>query len=129
MKYFSGGIAMDEITQTKNRFRMEHWMQLIKEQQTSGMSIKSWCQQNDIKEPSYYYWLKKIRKEACSRQTQAIQPAIRKPVEFAKLRMDAGTPGGGAAVIIHLPSAMVEVKEGVSPKTVEAVLRALKTLC
>lgn len=120
---------MDEITQVKIRFRMEQWMTLIKECQDSGMSVKSWCQQNDIKESAYYYWLKRIRREACAQQLPAVQPENRKPVEFAKLQVDTGTAGTSAAVIIHLPSATVEVKEGTSQKTLEVVLLALKALC
>ncbi|MGI6711393.1 MAG: IS66 family insertion sequence element accessory protein TnpA [Bacillota bacterium] len=120
---------MDEITQVKTQYRMEQWMQLIKEHQASGMSIRSWCRQNNLKESSYYYWLKQIRKKVFNQQVPAIQPENRKPVEFAKLRMDAGTPGVDAAVIIHLPTAIVEVKEGISQKTIEAVLLALRTLC
>ena len=120
---------MDKITQVKIQYRMEQWVQLIKEFQASGLSVKSWCRQNDIKESAYYYWLKRIRREACAQQLPAVQPENQKPVEFAKLRVDTGTPGAGAAVIIHLPSAIVEVKEGTSQKTVEAVLLALKALC
>jgi transposase-like protein len=108
---------------------MEQWMPLIKECQASGMTVKSWCRQHNIKESAYYYWLKKIRREACAKQLPAVQPENQKPVEFAKLQLDTGTAGTGAAIIIHLPSATVEVKEGTSQKTLEAVLLALKALC
>lgn len=119
---------MDEITQVKVRFRMSQWMKLIKECQDSGLSVKSWCQQNGTKESSYYYWLKKIRKEACA-QLPAVQQEKQVPVEFAKLRVDTGTSGIGTAIIIHLPSATIEVKEGTTQKTMEAVLMSLKVLC
>jgi len=120
---------MDEITQVKVRFRMEQWMPLIKECQASGMPVKSWCQENDIKESAYYYWLKKIRRKACAQHLPDVQTENQKPAEFAKLQVDTGTTGTGAAVIIHLPSATIEVKEGTSQKTLEAVLLALKALC
>ncbi|WP_104373666.1 IS66 family insertion sequence element accessory protein TnpA [Desulfocucumis palustris] len=120
---------MDELTRVKIHFRMEHWMPLIKECQASGMSVKSWCQQNDIKESAYYYWLKRIRREACAKQLPAVQTENQKPVEFAKLRVETGTAGTDAAVIIHLPSATVEVREGTSQKTLVSVILALKALC
>lgn len=120
---------MDEITQVKIRFRMEQRMMLVKECQASGMSVKTWCRQNDIKESAYYYWLKQIRRKACAQQLPAVQPENQKAVEFAKLRVDAGTAGTGVTVIIQLPSATVEVKEGTSQKTLESVLLALKVLC
>ena len=119
---------MDEITQVKVQFRMAQWMKLIKECQDSGLSVKSWCRQNDVKESGYYYWLKKIRKEAC-KQLPAVQPERQEPVEFAKLQVDTGITGNSTAVIIHLPSAKVEIKEGTDQKTIEAVLLALKAIC
>lgn len=120
---------MDEITPVKIQFRMEQWMKLIQECQTSGMSVKSWCRQNNITESAYYYWLKQIRRKACAQHLPAAQPEKPNPVEFAKLRVQAGTSETGVAIIIHLPSATVKVKEGTSQKTIEAVLLALKALC
>lgn len=120
---------MDEITQVKNRFRMEQWIQLIKDCQCSGLPIKSWCTQNGIKQQSYYYWLKKIRKVACEQQLPVTQPEDSKPVEFAKLQVNSTSPILQAAVMIHLSFATVEVAEGTSQKTVEAVLMALKNIC
>jgi hypothetical protein len=58
-----------------------------------------------------------------------VKPVNQKPVVFAKLRVYEGTVGTGVAVIIHLPSATDEVKEGTSQKTLEAVFLALKALC
>ncbi len=108
---------------------MKQWMSLIKECQASGMSVRSWCRQNDLKESAYYYWLKRIRQKAYAQQLPAVQPVNQKPVEFAKLQVDTKTTKTESAVIIHLPSATVEVKEGTSQKTLEAVLLALKALC
>jgi len=55
---------MDPIKQTKNQYRLEEWQAIIKGQRASGESIRTYCQNNGIKEASYYYWLKKIRKTA-----------------------------------------------------------------
>lgn len=43
---------------------MNEWRQLIHERQQSGLSVRAWCQQNGIRENSYYYWLRIIREEA-----------------------------------------------------------------
>jgi len=119
---------MDEITKIKTRFRMEHWIPLIKECQNSGLPVRSWCSLNNVSEQSYYYWLKRIRKVAYEQQIPAIQRELPKPVEFAKLQVNTNVPNKDASVIIHLPSVTLEVKEGASQQTVEAVLRALKNL-
>lgn len=126
----NGGMYMDEVTQVKNRFRMEQWMQIIKDCQSSDLTVKEWCAQNEIKQQSYYYWLKKIRKAACE-QLPAIQTEVElsKPVEFAKLQVNPSNDYQQSAVMIHLPNASVEVAEGTSKETIEAVLIALKNIC
>ena len=48
---------------------------------------------------------------------------------FNLLEIQAPVAGTQAAVIIRLPSATVEVAEGTSLSTIEAVLTALKCLC
>lgn len=118
---------MDEITLIKTRFRKEQWKKLILEFQGSGMKVDDWCAQHNVTRHSYYYWLRKIREDACENL-----PVVReesKPVSFKKLEVTSPTPNTVAAVIIHLPSATVEVREGTSQQTVEAVLLALRNIC
>ena len=52
------------IAEAKRITRMNEWRQLIQERQQSGQSVRAWCQQNGIRENSYYYWLRIIREEA-----------------------------------------------------------------
>lgn len=120
---------MDEITPVKTKFRMEQWTQLVQDQQSSGMSVKAWCQQSQIKETSYYYWLKRIRQQACSQEMVATQLEPDGPVTFAKLPINLGKSNRSPAVVINLPSASIEVMAGAAPETIEAVLLAMKVLC
>lgn len=120
---------MDEITQVKNRFRLEQWTQLIKDYQSSGMTVKAWCELNGVKQQSYYYWLKKIRKATCDQLPATItQTENPQPIEFAELKISPSSHIQGS-VMIHLPYASVEVAEGTSKETIEAVLMALKNIC
>ena len=41
---------MNQVTQVKSELRKEHWKQLIRECQTSGMTVRDWCSQNNILE-------------------------------------------------------------------------------
>jgi hypothetical protein len=54
---------------------------------------------------------------------------LSKPVEFAKLQVNPSNHYQQSAVMIHLPNASVEVAEGTSKETIEAVLIALKNIC
>lgn len=118
---------MDEVTLVKTRFRKEQWKNLILECQNSGMKVQDWCAQQNVTKHAYYYWLRKIREDVCENL-----PAVReesKPFSFKKLEVTAPVSNTAAAVIIHLPSATVEVREGTSQQTVEAVLLALRNIC
>ena len=43
------------------QYRYDKWVAIISEHNASGLSIRDWCRQNNVKETSYYYWLKKMR--------------------------------------------------------------------
>lgn len=119
---------MDQVTLVKNQYRLEHWSQLIQERQSSGMKIDDWCKANGITRDAYYYWLRKIRKNACQALSLA-NPENNHTAAFKKLEIQSPAAGTQAAVIIHLPAATVEIQNGASQQTVEAVLLALKSIC
>ena len=52
-----------------------------------------------------------------------------KPTVFKKLEVQTPIPDTKAAVIIRLGSATVEVNEGTSQQTIQAVLLALQSIC
>ena len=45
---------------TKTRRSSEQWQQLINEQPNSGLSIKQYCQQEQITVSGFYLWRKKL---------------------------------------------------------------------
>ena len=54
---------MDQLTHTVRR---SNWINIIRQCQDrpAGTTAKQWLVENDISEKSYYYWLRKFRKEA-----------------------------------------------------------------
>ena len=54
---------MDQLTHTVRR---SNWIKIIRQCQDrpAGTTAKQWLVENDISEKSYYYWLRKFRKEA-----------------------------------------------------------------
>lgn len=119
---------MDRVTKVKKYLKREQWKSLIKECQASGMTIASWCKQNDICEQTYYRNLKILREEICDSLPVPAQKS-EQPVMFKKLEVQSPLPSTQAAVIIHLPSASLEIQNGANQQTVEAVLLALRHLC
>jgi len=88
------------------------------------MIVREWCEANGVTQDAYYYWLRKIRKIACQNL-----PAVDSPTVFRKLDVNAPVSDPRGAVIIHLPTTTLEVQNGASKQTVEAVLLALKSIC
>ena len=62
---------MNEISQV----RSNNWIQLIHARQESGLTVKDWCSQNNVSLHAYYYWLRKLRKQAL--QVAGAQRAFR----------------------------------------------------
>lgn len=54
-----------DIQKVTAEYRLSRWMQMIQEHQSSGQSIKDFCQKKGISKNAYYYWQRKLRKAAC----------------------------------------------------------------
>ena len=51
------------ITTVKQELRLQKWMEQIKAQQESGMTVTAYCAQNGINIKTYYYHLRKVREQ------------------------------------------------------------------
>ena len=120
---------MDQVSLAKNQMRAENWRTLIQACRQSGQTVVNWCEQNNINSKTYYYWLRKLRTQELDGKELPVPVQEGKPVVFKQLEVQTPVAGTQAAVIIRLPSATVEVAEGTSQATVEAVLLALRCLC
>ena len=60
-------LLMDQLTHTVRR---SNWINIIRQCQDrpAGTTAKQWLAENDISEKSYYYWLRKIRREVCEQE-------------------------------------------------------------
>ena len=61
--------------------RAQSWMQMIKEQKESGLSIASWCRENGVSENCYYYRKNKLRELAAGEFLEFVE--IKQPVTTA----------------------------------------------
>ena len=100
-------------TEIKSKVSLQEWQQRILDCQSSGMSVKAWCQQNGISTGSYYFHLRKIR-ESVLEENQIIPLEPPKPVSSSGIRIES------AGITITLP-------ETVTPEQLAAVLSALKS--
>ena len=101
------------ITEIKRKVSLQEWQQRILDCQSSGMSVKKWCQANGISTGSYYFHLRKIR-ESVLEEHQIIPLDPPKPVSSTGIRIES------AGITVTLP-------ETVSTEQLAAVLAALKS--
>lgn len=119
---------MNKVTKVKQSLHKEKWIALIKDCQSSGMTIRDWCKQNDIKEQTYYRNLQKLRSEICEQLPVAVSKP-EKPVVFQPLQVGTPIPDVKPAVIIRRGDTTIEINSNASKETVEAVLIALTSSC
>ncbi len=122
---------MDQVSKVRKVIKREQWKTLISDCQSSGMTVRDWCLENGIKEQTYYRNLKVLRQE----MIDSLPAPVNIPEEtdtstvFRKLEVTPPLPLTGAAIIIRLPQATLEIADGASQQTIQAVLLALQTVC
>ena len=57
---------MADVLAVRNEFRLQNWMEIIRECEESGLSNREFCSQRGISEKTYYYWLRKVRAAAAT---------------------------------------------------------------
>ena len=72
--------------QSTHDVRRTNWLNIIEQcqQRPENMTVKQWLADNGIKEKSYYYWLRKFRKEAYG-QMQMPPATLSSEITFAEI--------------------------------------------
>lgn len=120
------------ISEVKRRARATEWMGHIREQQESGLSVRSWCEARGFTESRYYYWLRIIRTAAIEQAEQAAQGGALVRVEPERLRSATPNVPVGMAedqgyITIRYGKAAVELPAGTPVSVIGELLKALDT--
>lgn len=122
--------------QTTHKVRAARWKEIILQCQNrpKGMSVNQWMKNNQISEKTYYYWQRKIRKEAYDmlEQNKALPVASEKnDVSFAEIpvchsndnnlerNMDVFQP----TAVIKTSSMTVALSNGISDSLLSRILQ------
>lgn len=114
-----------ELQETKHQIKLEQWGKLVYKCRNSGLTVKRWCLENHISIQTYYRWQKLVW-EAGIEKT-ALKPIPAKEIIFAEYHpqiTSANTP----TLTVHFGEISLEIQNGAAPETIEATLRALKSL-
>ena len=100
---------MDQLT---HNVRRSNWINIIRQCQDrpAGTTAKQWLVENDISEKSYYYWLRKIRREVCEQEglQEDTNPSalsfVEIPVKTALDTTPVAQNSGTRSLLLILPS-------------------------
>ena len=106
---------MTDVLAVRNEFRLQNWMEIIRECEESGLSNREFCFQRGISEKTYYYWLRKVRAAAAT----VLEPQL--------VRVDNPTMSGTEQMIeIRYGRAELKLPEEVDLKALAAFLNTLR---
>ena len=121
-----------------------YWFDLIQQCRASGKSDYQWLQENNIKSPTFYYHLKRLRNKACKIPEAAKRvsnPEIQEvvPVFFKEEELPAPTApsettipeasDNAVAVRLQIRGICVEISNSASQTVIQNTLSALRNLC
>ena len=108
---------MDQLTHTVRR---SNWINIIRQCQDrpAGTTAKQWLAENDISEKSYYYWLRKIRREVC--EQEGLQEATN-PSALSFVEIPVKTALDTAPVTLELSN---DISESLLCRLLQEVLHA-----
>ena len=112
---------MDDIAIEKNRVKYAEWNAMVEACQSSGLTVRNWCQENFISYKTYYYRLRKLREIYLAEHNE-------KPVvEIAPLPVVPQQPTVSSNITIHIDGMSIDIPDGSSEATITSLLRAVKT--
>lgn len=103
---------MEDVLVVRDGYRLQSWVEIIRERQESGLTNKEFCARRGIPEKKYYYWLRKVREAAA----EAAEPQLVRLDESPKRQR----------IEIRYGEAELKLPEDVDLKAVAALLNALR---
>lgn len=114
-------VHMDEISVVKNEVKYAERIAMVEECRSSGLSIRAWCEENNVNPKKYHYRLRRLRTMFLDQHKHNNVPAIKKlpvvthPVPVAN------------TLTLHLEGVTIEIPQGADENTITSVLRAVKS--
>ena len=122
---------MNQLSTTLND---EHWLKLITQCRSSGVTDRQWCIENGIPVSTFYYHVRALRKKACE-VPEAVDAAAQKQ-EVVQLPLWEIEQHTSAPVALRMPSIClemqgirIEIHEQAGADVIRNTLLALRQLC
>lgn len=124
---------MDRLTVVTHSQKLSLCIKRIGECRASNQKVSDWCTAHDVSIKSYYYWFRKIKREAFDAIPAERKPKVptvsSQPSMFAEVPQTTADFSSSTAVIIRLGNTTLEIQNGADQETIEHTLRTIRHLC
>ena len=124
-RHIQVGDAM-KASEAKRAIRNQEMTATVKRCQESGLTVREWCTQNDIKEYTYYYWLKRIRENALQESGETL--SINEN-QIIKVELSGKSENRKESIRLQLSGCTLNIPAGTDYSDISKVLKALREIC
>ena len=120
-------------------YRLQHWAEILQKQKESGLNIRLFCEEMEIKEHRYFYWQRKLRETANEglatvqyNSTELPSERTENPVIWAGVNMNSINdthPSVKDNIKIIRDEWTVMIEPGFDAETLTEALRVVNRLC
>jgi len=113
------------------QYRLSQWTQQIRECRSSGQTVTCWCAEHNIKETTYFYWLRRIRKAACEAlpsMNEGNNSIVPLNIPIARVAAESADRQVFPDIIIRCDAMTLEIHNNASQTLIENTLRALQNV-
>ena len=112
----------------------DHWLELISQCRSSGLTDRQWCIQNGIPTSTFYYHVKALRKKACEIPETSVAATQKQEVVQIPLWGNRITSGyrfrvSSPSVCLEMQGIRIEIHEQAGADVIRNTLLALRQLC
>lgn len=128
------------VNQTLHQANLAKWSALINEQQSSGLNIKQWCQENNHSLYAFYYWKRILKEEYVKSVIPDIVPITPESLSSeANPRLESRdlynscnhslaevTPAASKTVSVSVGDIKIDIGDNASDDLISRIIKAVR---
>ena len=126
-------LTLEEMNQMSTPLNDEHWLNLITQCRSSGLTDRQWCIENGIPVSTFYYHVQALRKKAC-KVPEAVDAAAQKQevVQISLWEKEQHSDTAAfhtPSICLEMQGIRIEIHEQAGADVIRNTLLALRQLC
>ncbi|GHU83785.1 hypothetical protein FACS1894196_4190 [Clostridia bacterium] len=121
--------------EAKKQYQLREWSKRFTARNRSGLSVRVWCEENEVSARSYYYWLRQVREYAAevmsvagSKSEKALVPKGWAELAPAPETPRLETPTVGSGLTVEVGGCRISVSAETDTELLAKTVRALKSV-